>query len=238
MMLPAALRPDGALRLVIFDCDGVLIDSEGPSCRMIARTLREYGLAISDEDAVRRFAGHALTALKHEIEQAEGIILPDDWPAQMQHNLVTLMRSEAETIDGAPAMLRGVAALGLPYRIGSNSSVMEMEAKFGRTGLDELIAPAHIHSARDMGQPKPDPAVYLAAAKAQGVPPDNCIVLEDTDTGARAAQAAGMACVLLRSADLPAPSWPGLLRITHLDQFVPLLRRILDSQKPHGAAHD
>ncbi|MBE7730333.1 HAD family phosphatase [Komagataeibacter sp. FXV3] len=237
-MLPAALRPDGALKLVIFDCDGVLIDSEGPSCRMIARNLREYGLAISDEDAVHRFAGHALTALKHEIEQAEGIALPDDWPAQMQRNLVILMRSEAETIDGAPAMLRGVAGLGLPYRIGSNSSVMEMEAKFGRTGLDALIAPAHIHSARDMGQPKPDPAVYLAAAKAQGVSPENCIVLEDTDTGARAAQAAGMGCVLLRPAELPAPSWPGLLRITHLNEFVPLLRRILDSQKQQGVAHD
>lgn len=237
-MLPAALRPDGALKLVIFDCDGVLIDSEGPSCRMIARNLREYGLAISDEDAIHRFAGHALTALKHEIEQAEGITLPDDWPARMQRNLVTLMRSEAETIDGAPAMLRGVAGLGLPYRIGSNSSVMEMEAKFGRTGLDALIAPAHIHSARDMGQPKPDPAVYLAAAQAQGVPPETCIVLEDTDTGARAAQAAGMGCVLLRPADLPAPSWPGLLRITHLDEFVPLLRRILDSQKHRDTAHD
>lgn len=233
-MLPAALRPDGALNLVIFDCDGVLIDSEGPSCRMIARSVREHGCEISDEDAVRRFAGHALTALKHEIEQAEGITLPDDWPAQMQRNLVTLMRNEAETIDGAPAMLKGVAKLGLPYRIGSNSSAMEMAAKFGRTGLDELIADTCIHSARDMGRPKPDPAVYLAAARAQDVPPETCIVLEDTETGARAAQAAGMGCVLLRPAHLPAPTWPGLLRITHLDEFVPLLRRILTSQDSAG----
>lgn len=231
MMLPAALRPDGALKLVIFDCDGVLIDSEGPSCRMIARSLREHGRTISDEDAVHRFAGHALTALKHEIEQAEGITLPADWPAQMQRNLVSLMRNEAETIEGAPAMLRGVAALGLPYRIGSNSSVQEMEAKFGRTGLDALIVPTCIHSARDMGCPKPDPAVYLAAAQAQGVPPGECIVLEDTETGARAARSAGMGCVLLRSAELPAPSWPGLLRIAHLDEFVPLLRRITASQQ-------
>ncbi|GBQ12471.1 HAD family phosphatase [Komagataeibacter rhaeticus] len=236
-MLPAALRPDGALELVIFDCDGVLIDSEEPSCRMIARDLRQYGREISDDDAVHRFAGHALTALKHEIEQAEGIALPEDWPARMQRNLVTLMRNEAETIDGAPAMLRGVAALGLPYRIGSNSSVAEMEAKFGRTGLDELIAASCIHSARDMGQPKPDPAVYLAGARAQGVAPGNCIVLEDTDTGARAAQAAGMGCVLLRPAELPAPSWPGLLRITHLDEFVPLLRRILTGQGRGDTAH-
>lgn len=110
-----------------------------------------------------------------------------------------------------------------------------MEAKFGRTGLDGLIAPEVIHSARDMGQPKPDPAVYLAGAEAQGVPPGNCIVLEDTDTGARAAQAAGMGCVLLRPADLPAPTWPGLLRITHLDEFVPLLRRILTSQGRGGS---
>ncbi|GBQ43978.1 HAD family hydrolase [Komagataeibacter sucrofermentans] len=233
-MLPSALRPDGALRLVIFDCDGVLIDSEGPSCRMIARTLRDYGTEISDEDAVHRFAGHALTALKHEIEDEEGIKLPADWPAQMQRNLVTLMRNEAETIEGAPAMLRGVARLGLPYRIGSNSSVEEMEAKFGRTGLDALIAPDTIHSARDMGQPKPDPAVYLAAARKQGVPPECCIVLEDTDTGARAAQAAGMGCVLLRAPDLPAPKWPGLLRIAHLDEFVQLLTHILTSQKQAG----
>ncbi|GAB6967344.1 HAD family hydrolase [Komagataeibacter kakiaceti JCM 25156] len=233
-MLPAALRPDGTLQLVIFDCDGVLIDSEGPSCRMIARSMREYGREISDDEAVRRFAGHALTALKHEIEQAEGISLPADWPARMQRNLVTLMRNEAETIDGAPAMLRGVAELGLPYRIGSNSSSLEMEAKFTRTGLDALIVPSCIHSARDMGCPKPDPAVYLAAARAQGVPPDACIVLEDTETGARAAQAAGMGCVLLRPAHLPAPTWPGLLRIAHLDEFVPLLRRILAAQEGAG----
>lgn len=229
-MLPACIRPDGHLRLIIFDCDGVLIDSEGPSCRMLARELRKAGLEISDDEAVGRFAGKALTALKEEMQDQAGLTLPADWPTRMQHALVELMQSEAETIEGAATMLREIAALGIPYRIGSNSSKLEMDAKFGRTGLDALITPQQIHSARDMGRPKPDPAVYLSAAKSQGVNPQDCLVLEDTETGAGAAHAAGMACVLLRPLDLPATSWPGLLRIGHLGEFVPLVKRILRSQ--------
>ncbi|WP_075595463.1 HAD family hydrolase [Novacetimonas hansenii] len=229
-MLPASIRPDGQLRLIIFDCDGVLIDSEGPSCRMLARELRKVGLEISDEDAVGRFAGKALTALKEELQDQAGLELDQDWPTQMQHALVELMRSEAETIEGSAAMLREIRELRIPYRIGSNSSKMEMDAKFGRTGLDSLISPDCIHSARDMGKPKPDPAVYLSAAHAEGVAPENCLVLEDTETGAGAARAAGMACVLLRPLDLPATSWPGLLRVGHLTEFTALVKRILRSQ--------
>ncbi|MBE7620693.1 HAD-IA family hydrolase [Komagataeibacter sp. FXV2] len=229
-MLPASIRPDGQLRLIIFDCDGVLIDSEGPSCRMLARELRKVGLEISDEDAVKRFAGKALTALKEEMEDQAGLQLGRDWPVRMQHALVELMRSEAETIEGSAAMLREIRELGIPFRIGSNSSKLEMDAKFGRTGLDALIAPECIHSARDMGKPKPDPAVYLSAARSEGVLPEDCIVLEDTETGAAAARAAGMACVLLRPLDLPAVSWPGLLRVGHLTEFTALVKRILRSQ--------
>ncbi|GBQ82388.1 phosphatase [Gluconacetobacter johannae DSM 13595] len=232
-MLPRAVRPDGRLRLVIFDCDGVLIDSEGLSCRAVARELRQIGLDLDDEAAVHRFAGKALTAIKIEAEAETGRALPADWAATMQGKLVELMRREARTIDGAHGMLTAVVGLDLPVRVGSNSSIAEMDVKFGRTGLDRFVAD-RIHSARDMGKPKPDPAVYLHAAAIEGVAPDDCIVLEDTDTGARAAQAAGMACVLLRPLDHPAPDWPGLFRIGHLSEFAPFLERILVSQGRDG----
>ncbi|ACI51686.1 HAD-superfamily hydrolase, subfamily IA, variant 3 [Gluconacetobacter diazotrophicus PA1 5] len=231
--LPRSVRPDGRLRLVIFDCDGVLIDSEGPSCRVVARELRQIGVELDDEAAVERLAGRALTRIKTEMEAETGRVLPDDWAAVVQQKLVELMQREARVIDGAHGMLTAVIGLDLPVRVGSNSSIAEMDVKFARTGLDRFVAD-RIHSARDMGKPKPDPAVYLHAAEIEGVAPDECIVLEDTDTGASAARAAGMACVLLRPLDLPAPDWPGLFRIAHLSEFAPLLERILAAQASGG----
>ncbi len=230
--LPKAVRPDGRLRLVIFDCDGVLIDSEGPSCRLVAQELRQIGLDYDDEEAVQRLAGRALTRIKVEAEAETGRKLPDDWATIVQYKLVDLMREEARVIDGAHDMLTAVIGLDLPVRVGSNSSIAEMDVKFARTGLDRFVAD-RIHSARDMGKPKPDPAVYLHAAETEGVPADECVVLEDTDTGANAARAAGMACVLLRPLDLPAPDWPGLFRIGHLSEFAPFLERIQAAQAAH-----
>jgi beta-phosphoglucomutase-like phosphatase (HAD superfamily) len=231
--LPRSVRPDGRLRLVIFDCDGVLIDSEGPSCRVVAQELRQIGIDYDDDEAVHRLAGRALTRIKTEAEAETGRLLPDDWVMVVQHKLVDLMRREARVIDGAHGMLTAVIGLDLPVRVGSNSSIAEMDVKFARTGLDRFVAD-RVHSARDMGKPKPDPAVYLHAAEIEGVAPDDCIVLEDTDTGASAARAAGMACVLLRPLDLPAPDWPGLFRIAHLSEFAPFLERILAAQAPDG----
>ncbi len=105
-----------------------------------------------------------------------------------------------------------------------------MEAKFSSTGLDELLEDERIHSGRDLDMPKPRPDLYLHAAEVEGVGPEHCIVLEDSDTGAEAARRAGMACVLLRDLEKPAPSWPGLLRIGHLSEFPVILKKIIDAQ--------
>jgi HAD superfamily hydrolase (TIGR01509 family) len=217
-------RADANFQLVIFDCDGVLVDSEGPSCRLIARSARAAGIALSDARAME-FAGRALSDIKHVLDAESGTRLADDWVAQMQQALVELMREEAEPIDGVHAMLASVAALGFPVRVGSNSSSVEMEAKFGRVGLTEHFRD-RIHSARDMRAPKPSPVVYLEAARAENIAPERCIVLEDTDTGAKAAHAAGMTCVLLRSQPLPLPPWDRVHRIEHLSEFAPLLERL------------
>lgn len=229
--IPSALSASGRLRLVIFDCDGVLIDSEGPSCRLVARSAREHGIALSDEEALHRFAGKALGQVKKELEAETGIDLGDDYVAVMQNRLVDLMREEAAPVEGAGAMLAAVKSLGIPFRVGSNSSWPEMEVKFARVGFAPFFPRDRVHSARDMMRPKPDPYVFEHAAQQEGVPPSCCVVIEDSDTGVRAAHDAGMACILLRpEGPLPETVWPGLHRIAHLDELAPLLTRILREQ--------
>mgnify|MGYP000873732146 CR=1 FL=1 len=227
--MTSALSPDGTLRLVIFDCDGVLIDSEGVSCRIIAQLARDLGVPVSDEEAVPRFGGKALVEIKRELEQACGATLSDDWVQAIKMQFIEAFGREAGVIDGTYDMLDAVQALGLPVRVGSNSSMAEMDAKFGSAGLQERLN-GRIHSAVDMNAPKPAPDVYLHAAAEEGVKPENCVVLEDSDTGARAAIIAGMTCVLLRPEDQPAPAWPGLLRIGALSEFPVLLETALRVQ--------
>lgn len=228
--IPAALREDGTLKLVIFDCDGVLVDGEHLSTAKMAEEARHYGWDISNAEAHRIFTGGELVKIGERIGRETGKEMPDNWDMMMQDRIVKMMETEAETIDGAHEMLQRVHDLGLPIRIGSNSSGAEMEAKFSSTGLDELLEEERIHSGRDLDMPKPRPDLYLHAAELEGVPPEQCIVLEDSDTGAEAARRAGMACVLLRDLSKPAPSWPGLLRIGHLSEFPALLKTILDKQ--------
>ncbi len=219
-----ALR--SGLKLVIFDCDGVLIDSEGPSCRATAGFARSLGLNMSDEEGLARFSGKALPDVVKELEAELGHPLPPDTHTKMRDNLVRLMKEGTAPVAGAVPLLEALAARHVPVRVGSNSSMAEMEAKFGFTGMDRLLPEARIHSAADMGRPKPDPAVYLHGAEAEGVRPEETVVIEDSDTGAEAARRAGMSCILLRPASHPLPGfWPveGFVRVEHLDEVMPLL---------------
>lgn len=219
-----ALEPACPAKLVIFDCDGVLIDSEGPCIRDIASQARQAGIAITDDEALTAFPGMALGDVQKQLEDRGQISLGDDWVARMQARFVTLMGEKAEPIEGARQVLAALTEVGLPFRVGSNSSIMEMDAKFGRVGFDRYIRRERVHSARELGRPKPDPYVYLHAAAQEGVKPEDCVVIEDSDPGVQAAHDAGMACILFReSGPMPAQQWSGLIRVRHLDEVVPLL---------------
>ena len=220
----------GPLRLVIFDCDGVLIDSEPPSNRLVAAELRARGSTLSEAEVQHRYAGKALFMIAREVAETEGILLPEEWPQQMKGVLLAMLEREASLIPGARAMLDAVLRLGLPVRVASNSSHEEMAIKFRRTGLDGLLGD-RLHSANDVGRPKPWPELFLSAAAAEGVEPASCLVVEDSDTGVAAAGAAGMACIVLRPEGelvIPAPgAGPALRRIVHLDELEPLLVRAM-----------
>lgn len=186
------------LSLVIFDCDGVLIDSEPLCDRVVAAELTELGWPITPDECHRRFLGMSFYDMQPLIEAKLERLLGPAWVDDLVTRLTAVLRAEAKPVPGAAEALAAVAALDLPYRIASNSSHTEMDAKFACAGLTDLVA-GRLHSAVDViaagGRGKPAPDIFLAAAAAEGVPSERCLVIEDSLPGVRGAIAAGMECL-------------------------------------------
>lgn len=214
--------------LIIFDCDGVLMDSEIVSARVVARNMTEHGIPTTPETAMDRFVGTSLRNMKPAIEAESGVRLPDDWAARMVEKIAEAMEAEVTEIPGARAILERLNAMGVKWRIASNSADLEMDAKFTRTGFLELVE-GRTHSAPRLfatgGQPKPAPDVFLDAARAEGVAPSRCMVVEDSPPGVAGAVAAGMACYGFvphgDGARLLAAGARGIVRA--LDDIIPLI---------------
>lgn len=186
------------LQLVIFDCDGVLIDSEPLCDRVVAAELNKLGWPITPDECHHRFIGMSFYDMQPLIEAKLDVTLGTTWVDDLVTRLTAVLRTAAKPVPGAAEALAGVASLGLPYRIASNSSHTEMDAKFACAGLTELVA-GRLHSAVDIiaagGRGKPAPDIFLAAAAAEGVPSEHCLVIEDSLPGVRGAIAAGMECL-------------------------------------------
>ena len=187
-------RRTAPLRLVIFDCDGVLVDSEPLTNRVIARDLTALGWPMEPSDAERLFLGMTSEAMIPAVEARLGIKLADDWLAGFIQRLIDAFEAEVEAIPGALETLQALHRLHIPWRIASNSSHAEMAAKFKRIGITQLVA-GRMHSHHDVPNGKPAPDIYLAAAAAEGVAPAECLVIEDSARGVAAAIAAGMQCL-------------------------------------------
>jgi HAD superfamily hydrolase (TIGR01509 family) len=182
------------LRLMIFDCDGVLVDSEPLVNRVVAAELTHLGWPMTGEECCERFLGLSFTTMAPLIEAALGRALPPRWVDHLEQHLVTVLAEEVELMPGAAAALAETTRLGLPWRVASNSSHGELRAKFGRNGLADVVA-GRLHSHHDVPRGKPAPDLFLAAAAAEGVAPECCVVIEDSVHGVRAAMAAGMTCL-------------------------------------------
>lgn len=187
------MRPE----LIIFDCDGVLIDSESIASRQVARNLTALGWEMTTEEAMANFLGMSIVDMEPMIEARLKQKLPAGWRRGLAAELVEALGNEAALIPHARETLERVSALGIAWRIASNSSDEEMAVKFARTGLSALTA-GRAHSATSMlrqgVRPKPAPDIYLNAAAAAGIAPAACLVLEDSSLGVTGAVAAGMTC--------------------------------------------
>lgn len=181
-----ALRPSPAA--VLFDCDGVLADSEALAAMVVSEDLSERGWPVSPEECRHIFLGRAVPDMMPVIEARFGR-LPDRWPAEMSRRLTERMAVDVVPVEGALEALARVAA-HFPVACASNSSRAELEAKLGRLGIGGHFA-GRVFSFEDVDRPKPYPDIYEAAAAACGAAAKDCVVIEDSLPGIRAGVAAG-----------------------------------------------
>lgn len=175
--------------LIIFDCDGVLVDSEIISNRILAQHLTDHGYPISPEESCRRFIGYYMPTLVDEV-RSEGVDLPDDFISTLRAKDGPAFAADLQAIDGVADALsqiphpKCVASSGPPNKISRNLS---------KTGLIDFFEP-HLFSGDHVDKPKPAPDLFLYAAEKFGIPPASCLVIEDSKLGIQAAKAAGMMC--------------------------------------------
>ncbi len=178
--------------LVIFDCDGVLVDSEGISNAVLAGALRAIGLAISAEEAHDRYRGMFLSEIRADAERQLGSELPPDFLEKFERDREEAFRASLEPVPGAAAAVRSVLAMGCDVCVASQGRLSKTELTLSLTGLRDLFGPDALFSAHSVGRGKPAPDLFLHAAAVMGCEPDQCVVVEDTMIGVTAARAAGM----------------------------------------------
>lgn len=186
MTAPPGPRPAA----VLFDCDGVLADSEGLVNGLVARDLSARGWPMTGAEAAEHFLGMALPDMVPVIEGRVGP-LPPGWGQKLSAHIAAHLLDALEPVPGAPAAVRAVVAAGIPVAVASNAGRGELAAKLARLGLAELFAAGRVFSFEDVARPKPAPDIYLAAARACGAAPGGCVVVEDSLLGVRAGVAAG-----------------------------------------------
>ncbi|MFN0192137.1 MAG: HAD family hydrolase [Aestuariivirga sp.] len=175
------------MRHVIFDCDGVLIDSEPLSMQVDVELLARHGVVMSLEEAHRRFVGHTFEAMMESVARETGIRFPTDLSAQKDKRLMQLFERELKAVDGVADVLR---ILNAKPGIASNSPRDRIVGALDLTGLTPFFED-RITTFEDVARPKPAPDVFLAAAARAETVPELCIVVEDSATGVSAAKAAG-----------------------------------------------
>lgn len=174
--------------LVIFDCDGVLVDSERITNRVYCAMLNDLGLELSLQDMFDKFVGRSTGQNLALITEMLGAPPPDEFFPAYQARAWEALKSEVTPIPGIPELIRQLA---LPSCVASSGEAEKIRITLGATGLLPHFE-GRIFSVRDVEHPKPAPDLYLLAAKTMGVSPSRCAVVEDTTTGVAAGHAAGM----------------------------------------------
>ncbi|MFE6778646.1 HAD family hydrolase [Streptomyces sp. NPDC057702] len=178
--------------LVIFDNDGVLVDSEPISNRLLAAYLTELGHPTTYEDSVRDYMGSAMHRIHDLVWERYGRRLPPEFDATFHERVFTAFGAELEAVAGAAAAVESVRAAGVPYCLASSGSHERIRVALKKTELYGLFGEERIFSSQDVGRGKPAPDLFLHAAAVMGVAPERCAVVEDSPLGVQAARAAGM----------------------------------------------
>ena len=193
--------------LVIFDCDGVLIDSEVISANMLIAELRGYGVEMDLEFVSRHFLGRSYPVVLSEVREKFGVALPTHFEADYRARLLAAFRQDLKVMPGVAAT---IAALARPYCVATSSSPERVTQSLELTGLTDTFGNL-VYTASRVKRGKPAPDLFLFTAEQMGVDPAHCLVIEDSLNGVRAGLAAGMEVWRfvggshLRGLDLSAP---------------------------------
>jgi HAD superfamily hydrolase (TIGR01509 family) len=176
---------------VLFDCDGVLVDSEPITNRVLSEMLGELGWQISPQETMRVFVGKAVKDEAARIEANTGVVITQTWLEHFRERRNAALERELVAIDGAATAVRALhAKLEGRIAVASGADRRKVELQLAKAGMLDCFE-GRIFSGHETPRSKPYPDVYLAAAEALGVDPARCAIVEDTVTGATAGVAAG-----------------------------------------------
>ncbi|KZB60379.1 HAD family phosphatase [Thalassospira sp. MCCC 1A02491] len=182
------------IRGVIFDCDGVLVDTETLACRVLTEQLCEYGCDMDMTKTHDLFIGGTLAMVPPKMKELFGITLPEDWLAECYERTFVAFRNDLEPFADLGPILDLLDHHGIPMAVGSNGPHNKMDVSLGKVGIKDRFGD-RICSAHDVKNAKPHPDVYLLAAERMGLPITDCVVVDDSQNGVRAGVASGATTV-------------------------------------------
>jgi len=186
-----AKRNGVAAKLVIFDCDGVLVDSEPIAAASLAAELANAGFATTPEQCVADFTGLSLDSVIAQVEARSRRRLPAGFRERLRSRDYAAFRESLQPVPGVRALLDRLAT---PRCVASSGSLQKLDVTLSATGLLDDFAP-NIFSAQQVERGKPAPDLFLYAAASMGISPQDCVVVEDSVAGIVAACAAGMGVI-------------------------------------------
>ncbi|MBZ9994296.1 HAD family hydrolase [Mesorhizobium sp. BH1-1-4] len=195
-------------KLVIFDCDGVLIDSEFLGCKVVSEALATIGHHITVEEVVRRFTGISFNEMCRILREEKGINPPPELEDLIKKNVQAAFETDLKAIEGAADF---VSQLGIPYCVASSSAPSKLRLGLEITGLLHAFEP-NVFSATLVPNGKPAPDIFLYAAKQMGVAPGDAIVVEDSIAGVTAGVSAGMRVIGFVGGSHCGPDHAAMLR--------------------------
>ena len=183
--------PTAAWKLVIFDNDGVVVDSEPLASVATSQTLTALGHPMTPEECDQAFLGISLPTTRRLVEERSGRALAADFEDRYRARVAELIASQLRPVPGIGTVLDILDAAGLPYCMASSSGRQQISLSLRKTGLAERFA-GRWWGADDVAAGKPSPDLFLLAARSMGARPEDCVVVEDSEAGVQAGCAAGM----------------------------------------------
>jgi len=208
--------------LIIFDCDGVLVDSERIAIKIESEGLTALGWPLSHEEVIERFVGRSSAYGHAEIVAKLGVAIAESWSAEFRRKYRAALDADVVAVEGVVEALDQIDTLTC---VASSSDHDHLRLVLGRTGLYARFE-GRIFSATDVKNGKPSPDLFLHAAASLGIPPSSCAVIEDSVPGIVAAQAAGMDAYAFLGGVTPPERLllPGVIPVAHMRDLPNTLR--------------